>query len=66
MNIFNLLLKISKAAFLFLSYSCGIIQFSQKKRSPHSQPVRFPQAIAKNKKSEAAQTARFKSDNFMT
>ena len=37
-----------------------------KKRSPHSQPVRFPQAIAKNKKSEAAETAGVKSDNFMT
>ena len=52
--------------FLFTRYLLCKTGVLAEKRSPHSQPVRFPQAIAKNKKSEAAENAGVKSDNFMT
>lgn len=52
--------------FLFTRYLLCKTGVLAEKHSPHSQPVRFPQAIAKNKKSEAAETAGVKSDNFMT
>lgn len=57
---------LSSHHFLFTRYLLCKTGVLAEKRSPHSQPVRFPQAIAKNKKSEVAETAGVKSDNFMT